>query len=236
MLASVQDFREEMNNCRIQHAADLALAEDCLAGKPSAWEQLRAQLHEPLLAALIARGATPVEAGDVLADLWGDTVLKAGERGLLERYDGSHSLRAWLGCIATHRLVDLKRRQRFNGEIPALADGEPNDFDTLPCPPDTAADGALLALMRDSLREALRELPAETRVFLRLVYLEGITQREIAAIWRCDESKISRQIRSGMSQVAERTLALVRVQDPYLAITWEDFVSLCGHSTDALFI
>jgi RNA polymerase sigma factor (sigma-70 family) len=225
-----------MNSSRIQHAADLALAEDCLAGKPAAWENLRAQLHEPLMAALIARGATPIEAADVLADLWGDTVLKSGDRGLLERYDGSHSLRAWLGCIATHRLVDLKRRQRFSGEIPAVADGEPNDFDALPCRAELAADGALLGLMRDALQEALRELAPETRLFLRLVYLEGITQRELASIWRCDESKISRQMRAGMSHIAERTLTLVRLRDPYLAITWDDFVALCGHSADTLFI
>src|SRR5436309_12813952 len=120
-----------MNSSGSTHHADLELVENCLGGKPQAWEALRSRLQGPLLAALLGRGANATEAEDVLADLWADTILKGGERGLLERYDGSHSLKCWFSCIATNRLVDLKRRQRFTGEIPSVsADEEVNSFDT----------------------------------------------------------------------------------------------------------
>ncbi len=225
-----------MNSSGPNHHADIQLAEDCLAGKADAWESLRTRLQGPLLATLIGRGASPTEAEDVLADLWSDTILKGGERGLLERYDGSYSLKCWFSCIATNRLVDLKRRQRFVGEIPTSAAGdEPNSFDTLPSPRNATPDSALLHLMRDSLRAALRELEPETRLFLRLAYLEGVTQREIAAVFDMDESKISRQLRAAMEHVGERTLTIVRARDPYLTLNWEDFLELCSGSVDALF-
>ena len=225
-----------MNSAGTTHHADLELVENCLAGRPDAWETLRSRLHGPLLAALIGRGATATEAEDVLADLWADTILKGGERGLLERYDGSYSLKCWFSCIATNRLVDLKRRQRFTGEIPSVSpDEEPNSFDTLPAPKSSSAESSLLHLMREALHGALRELDPETRVFLRLVYLEGITQREIAAIFEADESKISRQLRSAMEQLGERTLTRIRKKDPYLTLNWEDFIELCSGSVDALF-
>jgi hypothetical protein len=70
---------------------------------------------------------------------------------------------------------------------------------------------------------------------LRLVYLEGITQRELSGIFEMDESKISRQLRSSIEQVGERTLGVVNQQDPLLTLTWEDFLELCSGSVDALF-
>jgi hypothetical protein len=68
------------------------------------------------------------------------------------------------------------------------------------------------------------------------VYLEGIAQRELAGIFQMDESKISRQLRSAMEQVGERTLELTRQRDPFLTLTWEDFLELCSGSMDALFL
>jgi transcriptional regulator len=73
-------------------------------------------------------------------------------------------------------------------------------------------------------------------VLLRLVYLEGLTQREIAAVWSIDETKLSRLLRRAMETIATETTAYVRRRDPYLQLTWQDLIELCESSVDALWV
>jgi RNA polymerase sigma factor (sigma-70 family) len=226
-----------MNPVRARFVEDLALVEECLAGRESAWASLRERLHSILRSALIRRGASESEADDLLADFWADTILKSGQRGILERFDGSYSLKNWFASIVTHRFVDLKRRQRFQADLPAATpELPPNDFDRLPCTGAAPQESALLGLMQQALKHALQQVDVEERVLLRLVYLEGLTQREIAAVWSIDETKLSRLLRRAMETIATETTAYVRRRDPYLQLTWQDLIELCESSVDALWV
>lgn len=224
-----------MNPPAARHAVDLALVEDCLAGKNEAWATLRGQHHPLLRGVLMSRGASETEAEDVLADLWSDTILRSADRGMLERYDGSYSLRCWFSSIATHRLVDLKRRGKFRAELPTQPmESERDAFDLLPMASVQQADEGLLNLMREALHAALQKVDCEARLFLKLVYIEGITQRELSSIWGCDESRVSRRLKAAMEEIADATLVFVRKRDPYLSLTWADFLDLCQITPDAI--
>jgi hypothetical protein len=64
-------------------------------------------------------------------------------------------------------------------------------------------------------------------VLLRLVYLYGLTQREIVRMLHWHESKVSRTLSEAMSHIERNTLRELKKRDPLLELTWQDFLSLC---------
>ena len=62
---------------------------------------------------------------------------------------------------------------------------------------------------------------------LQLVHVYGVTQREIASLWKWHESRVSRHIKRAEEKIAELTLQAVKETDPYLELRWTDFVELC---------
>lgn len=232
---------------------DVHLVDACLRGDAASWSRLRAGLHEPLRAILVGRGATRTEAADLLGDLWADCLLAANpiegrggqnQSGLLRKYHGRCALLTWLAAVATHRLVDLKRRQKFVGDLPgadsrrtaergevsAAASADP--FGALPAPvPERApTDAPLLELMRRALTGALAQRSAEERVMLRLVFLEKISQRTVARMWGWNDSKVSRALDGAMRRIRTDTLVEIKAADPWLELSWTDFLELCEGS------
>lgn len=224
-----------MTTIQSAYENDVDLAKACLAGENSAAETLQTLYSQRLLGLLINRGATNTEASDLLADLWGEcTVGKEDREALLAKYHGKCGLYTWLATVATHRLVDLKRRQRFQGTLPSIHEGNDgsNDFDQLPARPIETSETALTALMRDALKKALLECPPQAYLLLQLVYIHGIMQREAARIFAWHESKVSRTLDQAMADIATRTLRNLRAVDPWLQVGWEDFIQLCQTSQD----
>jgi hypothetical protein len=72
-------------------------------------------------------------------------------------------------------------------------------------------------------------------VILQLVFIHGMTQRQVAKIWGCHEAKISRMLDSAMDQIAADTLRSIKLADPWLNIQWEDFLELCDGAGLSLF-
>jgi RNA polymerase sigma-70 factor (ECF subfamily) len=112
-----------------------------------------------------------------------------GDRGLAEEavqqtfvqaWRGAHSfdptreLGPWLATIARRVAVDIHRREerRAHGTIDDVHAGHPA-VTTLPPTVDTAFEVA-------EVRAAVGALPAEERDVVRLQYLEGLTQAEVA--------------------------------------------------------
>jgi RNA polymerase sigma factor (sigma-70 family) len=199
-------------------------------GDRAALEDLRSQCHDALTNILRARGASPTEADDLLADLWADCVGSGGDRpSLLEKFSGKCSALTWLATVATRRLIDLRRSQARRGQAGGLdrepADGD--DLDHLPAASAHAAEPALVDLLRTSLQAAFAGCPPEALVLLRLVYLHGLTQREITRMLRWSEAKLSRLLSSAMQHIETATLRHLKQRDPWLDLTWQDFVDLC---------
>jgi RNA polymerase sigma factor (sigma-70 family) len=201
---------------------------------PETLGDLRDQCHTSLLAILIARGASPTEAEDLVADLWTDCVPGPERPSLLEKFSGRCSLQGWLATVATNRWVDFKRKQARLTETPT----EPGSSDlgtgagaltreTFQVQPQSGPEDVLLALLRDSLQAAFGRCAPQALVLLRMVYLHGVSQRELVQMLDWSETKVSRFLSQAMKDIEEQTLSALKARDPWLQLTWQDFVDLC---------
>ena len=192
-------------------------------GDGEALADLRDHFQSPLFSILLSRGASPTEAEEILADLWSDCVPGAAARQpVLAKFAGNSSPLGWLARVAVNRWIDAKRRRaRFDCETPI-------DFDDLPGCPTVLEDNQLHVLLRESLKAAFASCPGEAVLMLRLVYLHGLTQREVGRMAGWTESKTSRTLSQTMKQIEQLTLKYLKEKSPLLELTWEDLVALCA--------
>jgi len=202
----------------------------CQQGDPTALADLRNLHHPSLVNILRARGASMDETEELLADLWGDCVATNDEEPcLLDKFSGKCPLQGWLATVATRRWIDLKRKQTRRGETAQLTrEDERNDpLERLPAATTLERDDVLVDLLRDSLQTAFATCPPEDMLMLRLVYLHGLSQREVMRMWGWSESKVSRKLSQAMGQIEQATLQNLKRKDSWLDLTWQDFVDLC---------
>jgi RNA polymerase sigma factor (sigma-70 family) len=202
----------------------------CLRGDEAALGLLRDRFQSALKAMLLARGASATETEDILADLWADAVPGGGDHpALLEKFSGRCPLQAWLGTVATRRWIDLKRRQARRVDLQSVdreGSGE-SGMERVAMGESVVKEDVLVELLRASLQRAFAECEPEAMVLLRLVYLHGVTQRELMRMLGWHESKVSRTLSRAMHQIEARTLGELKSRDPWLELTWQDFLDLC---------
>lgn len=205
--------------------------EACGDSDPESLAALREKYHTSLVRILRARGASATETEDILEDLWADCVPGSNERKpLLARFSGRCALQAWLATVATNRWLDLKRKQARRGEMQTedVATCESRGLESLSDPRTALArDETLIELLRQCLEQAFALVPSEAMVSLRLVYLHGLTQREVMRMLGWSESKMSRTLTGAMETIANETVRELQRRDPLLQLTWQDFVDLC---------
>jgi RNA polymerase sigma factor (sigma-70 family) len=215
----------------LEQADDDALQiQNCRTGDRTALAGLRDKFHASLRNILLARGANLTESEDLLADLWGDCVPGTDDKpSLLDKFSGKCSLQGWLATVATNRLIDLKRRQTRRGEV-TMHTGEEQGttfIQRVPAQPVAGGDVSLVELLRQCLQQAFAACPAEGLLMLRLVYIHGLSQRDLTKMWSCHEATISRQLAQTMSNIQTATMREIRNLDPWLELSWEDFLELC---------
>jgi RNA polymerase sigma factor (sigma-70 family) len=205
--------------------------QNCLRGAAAALGDLRDRFDGKLRAILRARGASATEADDTLADLWGDCVgNRPGHPALLEKYSGKCPLQAWLAMVATNRWFDAKRHEARGGKIMGMGSelsGEATRFDGPGQPAATGFEDAIVDLLRDSLKTSFAACAPRDMVLLRLVFIHGLSQREVARALGWNESKLSRNLSQAMKNIETRTLAEIKKRDPWLVLNWQDFLDLC---------
>jgi RNA polymerase sigma factor (sigma-70 family) len=218
------------------HEQDLAFVQRILAADSAAAAELRSRYHGRIVAVLCARGANPTEAEDLVADLWSDCFAARPDRStLLGKYQGRCALESWLLTVATHRLVDLKRRQTFRVDVPPSERGSDDFFDRRPQPESVSSEEHLLKLLREAIQHAFSKTDSESVLMLKLVHLHQLTQREIARMWGWHESKVSRALDLARQNISRDILAELKRIDPWLELRWDDFLELCAGSVDGLF-
>src|ERR1051326_72679 len=161
-------------------------------GGPDALAWVRNKCQSPLSNILVSRGANRTEAEDILGDMWADCVPGREDRPpLLEKYSGKCSIQGWLATVATNRWIDRKRRDSKQVDLPPSDPDKPEKSALEHWPAAAAAtkEDALVELLRASLKAAFARCPADLMVLLRLVYIHGLSQREVVRMLGWHEPK-----------------------------------------------
>ena len=162
-----------------RHEQDLAFVQRVLAVDAPAAAELRTRYHGKLVGVLRSRGANQTEAEDLVADLWTDCfAARENRKTLLTKYQGRCALESWLLTVATHRLVDLKRRQNFRVEVPSSPDSPDDFFDRDPT--EKATSETSPPLLRQAIPRAFAHPGCGSGLELKLVHLPT-HQREMRA-------------------------------------------------------
>ena len=223
------------------HGVELDFARECLDQVESAIANLRQQYGPALRGILMSSGASESETNDILTNLWTDcTVNHETRRPRLEGYWGQCSLMTFLKTVCMNEFVDRKRRECRWRKIEEGSGNTASVRDSLyksqgGNSPSEAVDGSLLAIMQAALLKAFDQCPAQAMVVLQLVFIQGMTQRQVAKLWGCHEAKISRMLDSAMERIAAETLRAVKQADPWLNLNWQDFLELCDGAGLSLF-
>jgi RNA polymerase sigma factor (sigma-70 family) len=218
--------------------ADLETAEAALDGDEKAAKRVLDILHAPgFRSKLINRGASDTEAddlvGDLAADCFGGEKPRGGLHRLLGHFNGRCPLEGYLLRVGFNRLINLKRRQKHEAELPGDEDRREDPFDELPdSGPVEASEDAVVDLLRSAVVGALAEVDQEKLVILRLVHSYGIPQKRVGEMWEMPESTISRAMKMLREDLQHAILRNARRLDPWLDLDWEDFLDLCSGSID----
>ena len=202
-----------------------------LGGEVAAFAPLKKLVDPAVRGRLLAAGASQVEVEVVLEEIWNNCLVTESSANppLLARFkpDQKAKLSTWLGVVAMNRWVNLKRRQVVHQrwlvkeKVNSPAEQHP-----------VVKDHALANLLREAIQAAFDRCDAEALVLLRLVFLHGLSQRELAATWELSESAMSRRLDRAMKQISEAIIGHIRQNDPWLELKWEDFLEVCQEFSD----
>ena len=187
---------------------DADLLQRCLAGEKSAWDTL-VRRHVGLMYAMAARvlpsargeGPCP-EAEDavqaVFLKLWEDG------RRRLRSFQGRSRLSTWLVAVTRREALDRLRRDRSQQERAieagrrALVRLRTDVHSVTPSPQE-----ALVAAREQAsgLAAAVAGLPARDRLLVRLVYEDGCSYREAAAVLQANENSIGPWLRRAQDRL-----------------------------------
>lgn len=201
--------RPTPSNPNLDKVPDLIAA--CLAGDDVAQGLFIVRYGELILRAvarqLAALGpSTPLrgDAEDIRNDLL-TRLLEDKARRLAGLRDAS-AIDAWLVSVARNHTVDYARRQsRRMRAHEELAQAPPP-----PTPPDPS-ERAIQNESAEIVHAAIRELPAEDRLFLALYYQQGLKYAEIAAITGRNINTVASRLhraRTRLRDIMEKTDAL----------------------------
>jgi DNA-directed RNA polymerase specialized sigma24 family protein len=208
---------------------DMALVRRALAGDLEAAETIN-QMRPVLISYLISKGASdPSTAEEVVADVLGECFgarqrsSRASTNRLLELYKGNGPLIAWLKRCCWNAYVDLKRAP-LTTPLSEEGDevGEPDSGAAAVKP-----ESDVVAQIVDALEHAFSELDPLTLVFLRLVYLEGVDQTDVAVVFDRNDSTVSRRVNNGLKALRDKTTNFLKRTPGSTKIEWGDLLAIC---------
>lgn len=223
----------------LRYAEDLDLVDRAVNGDVAAVRDFQETYRPMLERVLMSRAVDRLQAEDLVADIIAEC-FGAGKNGqtrpLIEKFEGRSSLSTWMIRITWNRWLDLKRRDKFRGELPSYDDDDRSgdQFDSVAGvnPDDELLDSDLSELMGRAIREAFDSLGPDVLLMMKLSYLHGVSQAIIARMWQCDQTRVSRLLTAAREQVAAVTMQRIREADSSLKLEWEDFQKLCAAGLD----
>jgi RNA polymerase sigma-70 factor, ECF subfamily len=165
---------------------DAALLRAHVNGDPDAFGELVRRHRDRLWAVALRTLGDREEAADALQDALVSALRAA------DRFRGESAVTTWLHRIVVNACLDRARRRQSRPTVP-LPEIEPVTFASRE-PPDT--DTAL------TVRAALTQLPADQRVALVLLDMQGYTVAEIAELLGVAEGTVKSRCARGRAKLA----------------------------------
>ena len=223
-------------NPKSHHENDLELTETALAGDEGAVLRIQEIVTSPKLRGLLVhRGASSSEAEDIVHEILGDCFAQSaptsGMRRLLDKYNGTCPLEGFIHRVAMNRLIDRKRHQEVVNRSNSPESREDVRDLTTGRVTERSEDQVVLLIV-EAMRTAFSRVDQEKLVLFRLKHSYGLSQRDLARMWRCHESTIGRQLADVAADVKRHALSDLHESDAWLSITWEDIEQLCRESLD----
>lgn len=224
----------------LKHAEDLAMVDKAVNGDDEAVRHFQTEYQPMLERVMMSRGVDKVQAEDLVADVVAEC-FGAGKNGktrpLLEKFEGRSSLSTWMIRITWNRWLDLKRRDKFRGELPTYKDEDEKGGDKFDRVEGEDGTENLLSedltdLMARAIKKGFDSLEPDVLLMMKLSYLHGVSQTEIARMWQCDQTRVSRSLSSAREEIASVTMRTIKEEDPTLELNWDDFQALCAAGID----
>lgn len=190
-------------------AEDLCLIVACERGEETAWNELVERFSATVKSA--ARSASSNEAAaedlaqSIWAELYGLRPRNDGKpAGKLAYYSGVGSLAGWLRAVVAQLAVDQHRKQSRLVQPEEDAELERLAIRTKPATqlqitaagdPERAIGDKLAQIgMQDALFRALKDLPDEDRLLVKLYYFDNLRLHEAGAVLGVHEATASRRL------------------------------------------
>lgn len=166
--------------------AERDLVEHCCRGDTAAWEEF-VRLHGPAIRAAARQAflrmrcpGTDHDVENIAQDVF--TALCEDDRRRLRGFQGRCSLAGWLRAVATNHALNHVRAERVRRA--RSLESEPMLVPEAPAPERADAEEVR------RLAHLVERLPARERFALRLHYVDGVPQRQIAVILGVSENTI----------------------------------------------
>ncbi|MGE0708566.1 MAG: RNA polymerase sigma factor [Planctomycetota bacterium] len=153
-----------------ERAYDMELVRRAKGGDRDAFQELYERHRHKVYRVAVGMTRNQEDALDVVQD----TFVKAHRS--LERFEGRSSIGTWLCQIATHRAIDMGRRQKVRRADP-LEEGAVPGTKAGAAPVEKAQAEEL----REKLEEALGQLSEKHRTVFVLYTVKGMSYKEIAS-------------------------------------------------------
>ena len=169
------------------HDQDIKIAVACVQKDEHAWSELISTYKRDCM--IIAR---KYHVSYCFNDVFSEFILKllgkpGQTKGALERYNGSSSLKTYLSVIFSHVVLSHHRKMKTRGFI--IFSDEPEKLQHQK-EPEAIEDDSY-----EELLEAIALIPENERNLIELYYYQELKLRQIADIFQCSKSKISRQLK-----------------------------------------
>ena len=221
--ASSPEIKEFLDALR---ADDLCLVIACECGDEAAWGDLMERYRATVLSAARSASAGESEAEELAQSVWAELYGLRRERagstqgGKLAYYSGCGSLGGWLRAVVGQLSVDRHRKSSRLVQTEEAADfdrmaresrGDEDGFRTAPAPdPEHAlALKETTRALRAALQRAIKALPAEDRLLIKLYYFDGLRLREAGAVLGVHEATASRRLSRLHGEVRERVTKIL---------------------------
>jgi len=228
-------------------ADDLCLILACEHGDEKAWTDLVERFTTTVRSAARSASSSEDAAEDLAQSIWAELYgLRSRKDGKpaskLAYYSGRGSLAGWLRAVVSQLAVDSFRKQsrmvqtEEDVDLDLLArDASVTELHSavvtgIHNPEQTITNRFAESDMQDALTAAIKELPADDRLLVKLYYFDNLRLREAGVVLGVHEATASRRLTKVQSEIRKRVAEILVQQRGWTkAETERSFAEVAQH-------